>query len=82
MALSRHDLLRPLESLRSADGLEPVRGVAERMPQELIEAAATPRIGGSAAGRGRRGGGRRVPQAERERLDVAVTEPGQTHEGA
>jgi transposase-like protein len=34
-----------LESLRSADGLELVRGVAERMLQELIEAEATARIG-------------------------------------
>jgi hypothetical protein len=39
------DLLRLLESLRSADGLELVRGTAERMLQELIEAGATARIG-------------------------------------
>lgn len=45
MALSQHDLLRLLESPRSADGLELVRGAAERMPQELIEAEATARIG-------------------------------------
>ncbi|MGA5703043.1 IS256 family transposase [Peterkaempfera bronchialis] len=45
MALSQHDLLRLLESLRSADGLELVRGVAERMLQELIEAETTARIG-------------------------------------
>jgi hypothetical protein len=45
MALSQHDLLRLLESLRSADGLELVRNVAERMLQELIEAEATARIG-------------------------------------
>lgn len=45
MALSQHDLLRLLESLRSVDGLELVRGVAERMLQELIEAEATARIG-------------------------------------
>src|SRR6476659_5164725 len=45
MALSQHDLLRLLESLRSADGLERVRSVAERMLQELIEAEATSRIG-------------------------------------
>ncbi|MFD8615354.1 IS256 family transposase [Streptomyces sp. NPDC059631] len=45
MALSQHDLLRLLESLRSSDGLELVRGVAERMLQELIEAEATARIG-------------------------------------
>jgi putative transposase len=34
-----------MEALRSADGLELVRGVAERMLQELIEAEATARIG-------------------------------------
>ncbi|MET7695567.1 transposase, partial [Streptomyces sp. NPDC005483] len=45
MALSQHDLLRLLESLRSSDGLELVRSVAERMLQELIEAEATSRIG-------------------------------------
>ena len=45
MALSRHDLLRLLESLRSADGLELVREVAERLLQELIEAEATTKIG-------------------------------------
>ena len=45
MALSQSDLLRLLESLRSADGLELVRTVAERMLQELIEAEATARIG-------------------------------------
>lgn len=44
MALSQHDLLRLLESLRSSDGLELVRTVAERMLQELIEAEATARI--------------------------------------
>jgi len=45
MALSQHDLLRLLESLRSADGLELVRSVAARMLQGLIEAEATSRIG-------------------------------------
>ncbi len=45
MALSQHDLLRLLESLRSADGLELVREVAERLLQELIEAEATAQIG-------------------------------------
>lgn len=45
VALSRHDLLRLLESLRSADGLELVREVTERLLQELIEAEATARIG-------------------------------------
>jgi putative transposase len=37
MALSQHDLLRLLESLRSADGLELVRSGAEQMLQELID---------------------------------------------
>ncbi|MFE9941186.1 transposase [Streptomyces hirsutus] len=45
MALSRHDLLRLLESLRSADGPALVREVAGRLPQELIEVEATARIG-------------------------------------
>ncbi|MFE7960539.1 transposase [Streptomyces sp. NPDC057413] len=45
MALSQHDLLRLRESLRSADGLELVRGVAERLLQELIEAEAGVRFG-------------------------------------
>jgi transposase-like protein len=45
VALSQHDLLRLLESLRSADGLELVREVAERLLQELIEAEASARIG-------------------------------------
>jgi putative transposase len=45
VALSQSDLLRLLESLRSADGLELVRTVAEQMLQELIEAEATARIG-------------------------------------
>jgi putative transposase len=43
VALSQHDLLRLLESLRSADGLELVREIAERLLQELIEAEATAR---------------------------------------
>ncbi|MFF0050740.1 IS256 family transposase [Streptomyces sp. NPDC005498] len=43
--MSQHDLLRLLESLRSADGLELVRDVAERLLQELIEAEATAQIG-------------------------------------
>ncbi|MFC5959157.1 transposase [Streptomyces pratens] len=43
--MSQHDLLRLLESLRSANGLELVREVAERLPQELIEAEASARIG-------------------------------------
>ncbi|MEV8546416.1 transposase [Streptomyces sp. NPDC051572] len=45
MALSQSDLLRLLESLRSANGLELVRSVAERLLQELIEAEASARIG-------------------------------------
>jgi putative transposase len=45
MALSQSDLLRLIESLRSADGLELVRSVAERMLQELIEAEASVAIG-------------------------------------
>ncbi|WP_371666775.1 IS256 family transposase [Streptomyces sp. NBC_00289] len=45
MALSQSDLLHLLESLRSADGLELVRSVAERMLQELIESEASARIG-------------------------------------
>ncbi|MDX3763870.1 IS256 family transposase [Streptomyces sp. AK02-04a] len=45
MALSQSDLLRLIELLRSADGLELVRGVAERMLQELIEAEAAAKIG-------------------------------------
>lgn len=45
MALSQSDLLRLLESLRSADGLELVRSVAERTLQELIEAEASAGIG-------------------------------------
>ncbi|MCY0944250.1 IS256 family transposase [Streptomyces antarcticus] len=45
MALSQHDLLRLVESLRSADGLELVREVAQRLLQELIEAEATAQIG-------------------------------------
>jgi putative transposase len=45
MALSQSDLLRLLESLRSADGLELVLSIAERTLQELIDAEATARIG-------------------------------------
>ncbi|MEJ8632461.1 hypothetical protein WKI67_03315 [Streptomyces sp. MS2.AVA.5] len=41
MALSQSDLIRLLESLRSSDGIELVRSVAERMLQELIEAEAS-----------------------------------------
>lgn len=45
VALSQSDVLRLLESLRSADGLELVRSVGERILQELIEAEASARIG-------------------------------------
>ncbi|MET8809692.1 IS256 family transposase [Streptomyces sp. NPDC004546] len=45
MALSQSDLLRLLESLRAADGVETIRVVCERILQELIEAEATARIG-------------------------------------
>ncbi|MET7885552.1 IS256 family transposase [Streptomyces avermitilis] len=45
MALSQSDLQRLLESLRTADGIELVRNVAERMLQELIEAEAAAKIG-------------------------------------
>ncbi|WP_406392029.1 IS256 family transposase [Streptomyces sp. NBC_00882] len=45
MALSQSDLQRLLESLRTADGVELVRHIAERMLQELIEAELSGRIG-------------------------------------
>ena len=45
VALSQSELLRLLESLRSAEELELVRSVAERMLQELIEAEAAAKIG-------------------------------------
>ena len=45
MALSQSDLIRLLESLRSSDGIELVRSVAERMLRELIEAETTAHIG-------------------------------------
>ncbi|MFI5809338.1 IS256 family transposase [Streptomyces sp. NPDC051561] len=45
MALSQHDLLRLMESLRTADGIELVRVLAQRILQELIEAEATAHIG-------------------------------------
>ena len=38
MALSQHDLLRLMESLRTADGIEMIRVLAQRILQELIEA--------------------------------------------
>ncbi|WP_260470588.1 transposase, partial [Streptomyces sp. RP5T] len=45
MALSQFDLIRLLESLRSTDGIELIRAIAERMVQELIEAEASAHIG-------------------------------------
>ena len=45
MALSQRDLLRLMESLRTADGIELVRTLAQRILQELIEAEATAHIG-------------------------------------
>jgi len=45
MALSQHDLLRLMESLRTADGIELIRVLAQRILQELIEAEATVHIG-------------------------------------
>jgi putative transposase len=45
MALSQHDLLRLMESLRTADGIELVRTLAQRILQELIEAEASAFIG-------------------------------------
>jgi putative transposase len=45
MALSQSDLLRLLESIRTADGVETIRSLCERILQELIEAEATEAIG-------------------------------------
>ena len=45
MALSRSELIRLPESLRSTDGSELIRAIAERMVQELIEAEASAHIG-------------------------------------
>ena len=45
MALSQHDLLRLMESLRTADGIELVRTLTQRILQELIEAEAAAVIG-------------------------------------
>ena len=45
MALSQSELMRLLESLRQADGVEAIRVVCERILQELIEAEATDVIG-------------------------------------
>ncbi|MEV1052478.1 hypothetical protein [Streptomyces sp. NPDC049887] len=43
--MSQHDLLRLMESLRTADGIELIRVLAQRILQELIEAEATAHIG-------------------------------------
>jgi putative transposase len=45
MALSQSELIRLLESLRSTDGIELIRAIAERMVQELIEAEASAHVG-------------------------------------
>lgn len=45
VAMSQPELLRLMEALRSAEGLELVRSIAERMVQELIEAEAAAKIG-------------------------------------
>ena len=45
MALSQSELMRLLESLRRADGVEAIRVACERILQELIEAEATDVIG-------------------------------------
>lgn len=45
MALSQSELMRLLESLRRADGVEAISVVCERILQELIEAEATEVIG-------------------------------------
>jgi len=45
MALSQSDLMRLLQSLRTADGVETIRMLCERILQELIEAEATETIG-------------------------------------
>ncbi|MDQ0605413.1 putative transposase [Streptomyces canus] len=45
MALSQSELMRLLESLRRAEGVEAIRVVCERILQELIEAEATEVIG-------------------------------------
>jgi hypothetical protein len=45
MALSQSELIRLLESLRSTDGIELIRTIAERMVRELIEAEASAHIG-------------------------------------
>lgn len=41
MVSSQSDLMRLLESIRMADGIEAIRVVCERILQELIEGEAT-----------------------------------------
>jgi hypothetical protein len=45
VTLSQSELMRLLESLRRADGVEAIRVVCERILQELIEAEASDMIG-------------------------------------
>lgn len=45
MALSQSDLIQMLQSLRTADGVETIRMLCERILLELIEAEATDAIG-------------------------------------
>lgn len=45
MGSSQHDLLRLMESPRTANGIELIGVLAQRIPQELIESEATARIG-------------------------------------
>lgn len=61
MHLPRNDLLRLLESLRSADGLEPARSVAGRMLQELIEGDIGRNAGSEPGGSAAFAGGSRRP---------------------
>jgi hypothetical protein len=65
VTLAQHDLLRLLESLRSADGLELVRGVAERMLQ------------GADRGRGHREDRRGVERAPQHTHRFTQRPPGQ-----
>ncbi|WP_344628569.1 IS256 family transposase, partial [Kitasatospora arboriphila] len=69
MALSQSDLLRLMESLRSADGIELIRTLAQRILQELIEAEATARIG---AGPGARTEGRTTLTTQAGELELAT----------
>jgi len=49
MALSQSDLMQLLQSLRTADGVETIRVLCERILQELIKAEATEVIGAARA---------------------------------